>query len=200
MQYLFGSSMRFVSLFISHIKSVKMKTLMISAIIFASFSLSAKTDYNKTIYTVAVIGDTAQQSSLSKLLSLYYDIRNSLVTSDANSAATKAGEFAKAIGTIHMNSLPDADMKIFMSLQNKLTEDAKHIANTTDISHQREHFATFSANMIVLAKGAKLSAEPIYEVYCPMKKTYWLSSETSIKNPYFGNQMLTCGKVTETFK
>ena len=200
MQLLFGIEHAVRIIFYSHFKSVKMKTLMISAIIFASLSLSAKPAYNKTVYNVAVTDDTVQQSSLSQLLSLYYAVKNSLVTGDANSVATNAGEFAKAIQNIDMKSLPDADMKAFMSLQSKLTENAKQIANTKDINHQREHFATFSTNMITLAKGAKLSAQPIYEVYCPMKKTYWLSSETAIKNPYFGNQMLTCGKVTETLK
>jgi len=33
-----------------------------------------------------------------------------------------------------------------------------------------------------------------------MKKAYWLSSEAAIKNPYFGNAMLACGKITETLK
>jgi len=31
-----------------------------------------------------------------------------------------------------------------------------------------------------------------------MKKAVWLSNEKAIKNPYYGSQMLTCGKVVET--
>lgn len=142
--------------------------------------------------------NTNQQSALSQLLTLYYDIKNSLVSGNASSAATKADEFTKAIAAIDMKTLPDADMKVFMSVQDKLTEDAKHIAATKEIGHQREHFATFSSNMITLAKGAKLSTQPVYQEYCPMKKANWLSSEKEIKNPYYGNAMLTCGKVVET--
>jgi hypothetical protein len=52
--------------------------------------------------------------------------------------------------------------------------------------------------MTVLAKAVKLSSEPVYQVYCPMKKANWLSSSKEIKNPYFGSAMLTCGKVVET--
>jgi hypothetical protein len=37
-------------------------------------------------------------------------------------------------------------------------------------------------------------------MYCPMKKANWLSSSATIKNPYYGNSMLTCGKVVETLK
>jgi hypothetical protein len=31
-----------------------------------------------------------------------------------------------------------------------------------------------------------------------MKKATWLSETNAIKNPYYGKQMLTCGKTTET--
>lgn len=77
----------------------------------------------------------------------------------------------------------------------------KHTAliyGTKDIKVQREHFAPLSMSIIALAKSSKLSASPIYVQYCPMKKSSWLSSEKSVKNPYYGSAMLTCGKVTET--
>ena len=144
--------------------------------------------------------DTTQQPALSQLLTLYYDIKNSLVNGNANSVATKADEFSRTIASIEMKSLPDADMRVFMSVQAKLTEDAKHIAGTKELNHQREHFASFSTNMITLAKGAKLSSQPVYEVYCPMKKTSWLTAEKAIKNPYYGSSMLTCGKITGTLQ
>jgi hypothetical protein len=54
--------------------------------------------------------------------------------------------------------------------------------------------------MATLANEARLSAEPVYEDYCPMKRSFWLSGGQDIKNPYFGNTMLTCGKVTATLK
>lgn len=144
--------------------------------------------------------DTTQQPALSQLLTLYYDIKNSLVNGNANSVATKADEFSRTIAGIEMKSLSDADMKVFISVQAKLTEDAKHIARTKELSHQREHFATFSDNMITLAKGAKLSAQPVYEAYCPMKKASWLTGENTIKNPYYGSSMPTCGKITGTLQ
>ena len=30
-----------------------------------------------------------------------------------------------------------------------------------------------------------------------MKKAYWVSQESEIKNPYYGSSMLSCGKVIE---
>ncbi|WP_431217117.1 DUF3347 domain-containing protein [Puia sp. P3] len=144
--------------------------------------------------------DGSQPSSLSQLLPSYYSIKDALVNSDANAAASKAAEFAKIIKAVDMKTLPNSEMTVFMSLQDKLADDATHIASNKDIKHQREHFATFSSNLFALAKGLKLNSKPVYYDYCPMKKAYWLSNEASIKNPYFGSAMLTCGKTTETLK
>src|SRR3954470_18848792 len=137
------------------------------------------------------------QSSLSQLLSLYYDVKNALVNSDAATASARSGELLKAINSVDSSTLSETERKAFTSLHYKLAYDARHISEVKDISHQREHFASLSLNMYALAKAAKLSAQPVYEQYCPMKKAYWLSSDASIKNPYYGNEMLACGEVKD---
>ncbi len=137
--------------------------------------------------------DASTQSLFSPLLHSYYDIKNALVAGNSGTASMQASEFVKAAKSV--------DSKDFSAdTRDALVKDAEAIAATKDIKHQREHFAGFSTNMAALAKTVKLSAEPIYEAYCPMKKSYWLSSDKAIKNPYFGNAMLTCGKVTETIQ
>ncbi len=81
-----------------------------------------------------------------------------------------------------------------------LVKDAAALAANSDLKKQREHFAVLSSDMIHLAQDVKLSEEPVYEQYCPMKKASWLSAENKIRNPYFGNSMLSCGSVTGTIK
>jgi hypothetical protein len=151
-----------------------------------------------TAFTQQLFAQDAKASSLSAILPSYYDIKNALINSDAAATASKAGDFLKAINGVDMKSLPESDMTALMSLQEKLAFDARHISESKDIAHQREHFASFSANFFKLAKAVKLTDQAVYYDYCPMKKSYWLSADAAIKNPYFGNQMLTCGKVTET--
>jgi hypothetical protein len=141
-----------------------------------------------------------KSTALTPLLTYYYNIKDALIESNSNDAAVQAGEFLKAVNGVDMKSLPAIDMTTFMSVQEKLAFDARHISENKDIAHQREHFANFSANFFKLAKAVKLTGKPVYYAYCPMKKSYWLSADVGIKNPYFGNQMLTCGKVTETLK
>lgn len=141
---------------------------------------------------------TGKNSSIAGLLTSYYDIKNALVNSDGVTANSKAAGFLAAINAVDMRSLSSTDMNSFMAFKDKLAFDAKHISESKELVHQREHFANFSANFFKLAKDVKLTDQPIYYSYCPMKKSYWLSSEAAVKNPYFGKQMLTCGKVTET--
>jgi len=52
-----------------------------------------------------------------------------------------------------------------------------------------------------MLKGAVKSGE-VYKQYCPMafdgKGAFWLSSSEEIRNPYYGDKMLKCGRVEET--
>ena len=50
----------------------------------------------------------------------------------------------------------------------------------------------------------EITSGQIYMQYCPMafnnKGAYWFASDKEIMNPYFGDEMLHCGGVKETFK
>lgn len=172
------------------------KSISVAFLVFNfSFSVLANNNVNPIHFHT-----TVQQNNLSQLLSLYYEVKNALINADAATASAKAGELLNAINNMDVKSLSANDKKAFASLQYKLEYDARHISEVKDLSHQREHFANLSKNMYELAKNAKLSSQPVYEQYCPMKDAYWLSNETAIKNPYYGSSMLTCGSVKDTLK
>lgn len=152
----------------------------------------------KTLLLVAFIATLfvhpafAQESThQSSLLTTYYSIKDALVSGNAVAASSQAKEFIKTAGTSDEKSLP-------VEYKNELLKDAEQILQSKDIKQQRELFAGLSNNMTALVKAVKLTTEPVYQQYCPMKKASWLSSSKAIKNPYFGNTMLTCGKNTET--
>ncbi|TKC63556.1 DUF3347 domain-containing protein [Pedobacter hiemivivus] len=135
--------------------------------------------------------DHSGHTQTGDLLNLYYKTKDALVAGNANLVASKSAELVK--------SLTD-DKTVSKAMKASLLEHAGLIAESKDLKSQREHFAGLSNGMITLVKSTKLSAEPIYQQYCPMKKANWLSSEKAIKNPYYGSSMLTCGKVVETIK
>ncbi|MEO5999126.1 MAG: DUF3347 domain-containing protein [Chitinophagaceae bacterium] len=135
--------------------------------------------------------DSSNQAQVRQLLSLYYDIKDALVAGNPNTASLKAETFVKAANDIGSRPISGGNFK-------SLIEQAGMISQTKDLKKQREYFSNFSNSMVSLARAVKLSDKPIYQAYCPMKKASWLSSEKTIKNPYYGSSMLTCGEVTET--
>ena len=166
-----------------------MKKLLLLVVLFSAIT---------TLHSFAQ--DSTKTTPLSQVLNSYYGIKNALVRTDAITASSKATEFVKAINDVDMKALPEADHNAFMAAQDKLKADAQTIVASNKIEAQRTAFSSLSNNIYILAKAAKLSTATVYQQYCPMKKMYWLSSEAAIKNPYYGNMMLTCGKVTETLK
>lgn len=137
---------------------------------------------------------------LSPVLSAYLKLSSELIAGNAVNAATAAEAFTTSIVSVNVKLLSVGEKDTFEPLKQKLETDAATIAATKDIRKQREAFATLSNNMISLAKSAKLADQEIYVDYCPMKKSFWLSAEKGIKNPYYGSSMLTCGSIKETIK
>jgi hypothetical protein len=152
----------------------------------------------KLFFIVAILatafvqkGFAQENKQLSELLNSYYGIKNSLVAGNASTASLKSQEFVKTANSIDYKIISEGNI-------NALLKDATAISESKDINQQRLRFANLSTNMYNVAKAIKLTTEPVYYDYCPMKKSYWLSSDKTIKNPYYGNAMLTCGSVKET--
>jgi len=144
-----------------------------------------------TVFVQQNFAQDSTKTQTSPLLTSYYALKDALISSNPNAAAAKAGEFLKAMDAI------DKEM-VTPEIRNTLISDVTSISQSKDIKVQREKFAALSANVFALAKMVKLSAEPIYQQYCPMKKASWLSNNKAIKNPYYGSAMLTCGSVKKT--
>ncbi len=81
---------------------------------------------------------------------------------------------------------------------------AGKIATAADIATQRKEFTSLSADVIALFKHADLVKGSIFIQHCPMANNGdggdWLSSEQKIQNPYYGDEMMECGRVLETIK
>ncbi|SEM84749.1 Protein of unknown function [bacterium A37T11] len=144
-----------------------------------------------SIVTAAFAQSVFAQKNTSPILVKYYALKDALVAGDVKIASQSSGELVKALDGADTKLVPSANKKT-------LVLEAKKIASGTDIEKQRQDFATLSTDVIALLKKSKLTDQPVYTQYCPMKKSSWVSSEKAIKNPYYGSMMLSCGKVTET--
>ncbi|MGY8915099.1 MAG: DUF3347 domain-containing protein, partial [Flavobacteriales bacterium] len=76
------------------------------------------------------------------------------------------------------------------------------IASSDNLKSQRKAFSDLSNEMENLLRGTITSGK-IYKDFCPMALNggaYWLSAIKDIRNPYYGAQMISCGKVTEVIE
>ena len=144
-----------------------------------------------------------EASQFNAVFDNYFALKDALVKTDGNTASANAAALVAALEAVEMGKLKMNEHTVWMKVEKALKTDAQHIKENKDTEHQREHFMSLSKNMYELIKVAK-PGETVYYQFCPMandgKGANWLSKESAIKNPYYGSQMLTCGKVVETIK
>jgi copper chaperone CopZ len=144
-----------------------------------------------------------ETNQLKVIFENYFAVKDALVKSDGKLASSIAKELLTNISVVKMDKLTKEEHTVWMKVMKDLKFDTEHIEETKDVGHQRDHFTTLSKNMYDLIKVSKTET-PIYYQNCPMfndgKGANWLSKENVIKNPYYGSQMLSCGKTVETIK
>lgn len=124
-------------------------------------------------------------------LTAYYGVKDALVSTDAAKAKTQATALVAALNKVDAVKLSAADKKALATAKTNATA----IGKATDVVAQRKQFETLSASIIALVKATKPAKT--FVQYCPMVKASWLSDSRQVKNPYYGNKMLTCGSVKE---
>ena len=71
---------------------------------------------------------------------------------------------------------------------------AKKLAAAKDIAAARTAFGEVSSALTEYAEKTKSGFGPDVRVaYCPMVNKPWLTKDKTIRNPYYGASMLTCG-------
>ena len=147
--------------------------------------------------------EVQEVNQLKAVFDNYFVVKDAMISSDGNATSIASKELFTAISNVIMEKLEMDVHVVWMKVLNQIKEDSEHIADTKDIKHQREHFTTLSKDIYALLKVAKYDV-PVYFQFCPMyndgKGANWLSKENTIKNPYYGSMMLSCGKVVETIK
>jgi copper chaperone CopZ len=147
--------------------------------------------------------ETQEVDQMASVFDNYFAVKDALVETNGAVAAVKSNSLLTAIKAVNMNKLPMDVHMVWMKVFKELQESAEQIADSIDISSQRDQFIGLSKNMYALMKAAKYE-QPIYYQFCPManggKGANWLSKDNEVKNPYYGSQMLSCGKTVETIK
>lgn len=136
---------------------------------------------------------------------LYYlQLKDELVLSKSE----EIGDLAKNI-LEELKAIPDLIQKeevseLWMPRQETAEKAAEVLTVESDLEKQRAAFEDLSNAVIFWLRHFELNREAIYIQNCPMafdnRGADWISMESEIKNPYFGDRMLRCGSVVETIE
>lgn len=164
---------------------------------------TAENHANHANHSDTTVAKQQVDTKLKVVFDTYFLLKDALVKTDGKAAATVAKDLLTALNAVKMEELAMDVHMIWMKEMKGLMAGSKSISETQDIKRQREFFIPFSKSIYELIKVAKYET-PVYLQFCPMandgKGANWLSKENAVKNPYYGSQMMTCGKTVETIQ
>jgi len=142
---------------------------------------------------------------LAELIAPYLAMQAALA-GDALHPAHEAGEaLAKALEGVDMKLVQGDAHEAWMEIREEFSRGLIALRAAENLAGARESFKTLSEAMEeVLAVFSPETPSGLYRVHCPMafddQGASWLQRQADVFNPYFGAEMLHCGKVTETYE
>ena len=140
------------------------------------------------------------QQRFEQSLTTYYKMKDAFVAGDASKVSALSKEVLgklKAISTTDLSTMEAAHVKQSLRMLEAISEN-------DNIENQREHLVILNENLVAIAMNLESPSNVIYVQKCPMANNnsgaLWLSNNTEIRNPYYGDAMLKCGSVIDTIK
>jgi len=141
------------------------------------------------------------KQQLTTVLDSYLKLKNQLVASDFLESAKTIEMFKEQLSRVDMDLLSDEAHIYWMDLEKDLNAHGTLFSEATKLEEQRQQFALISELLIKAVKAFGLSEDRLYLQHCPMalndNGANWLSKDKQIFNPYFGDEMLSCGLTKE---
>ena len=131
------------------------------------------------LISLAASGTVAASDSVKAIVNSYLEIHAALAADKVEGVKAPAAAIAAEAGRMGTSGAA-------------IAKAAKEVEQAKDLKAARTAFAPLSDAVIAAARAANLGEVKV--AYCPMVKGSWLQKDATIKNPYYGSQMLTCGE------
>ena len=137
------------------------------------------------------------KNSFNDVIKPYLEMKDAFVKNDVKQVSAFAKKTSKSLKALDTGSLGKMEQLHIK----KSIEMIDAISENDDLKNQRNYFVLLNENIVPIAMNADGNNQILFVQKCPMannnKGAIWLSTEKDIKNPYYGNDMLTCGSVIE---
>ncbi|MHA4842697.1 DUF3347 domain-containing protein [Flavitalea antarctica] len=150
----------------------------------------------------------AFNDSFNELMTAYFSVKDALVESDTVKANAAAANLARAAETLKTDEITGDSTGVIKetakSFAGTITGSALGLRGEQNIDNKRKEFEMISDALWSLTRTVKYEGQKVYYQFCPMafdnKGAYWLSNDPNIRNPYFGEKMLTCGSTQDSLE
>lgn len=140
------------------------------------------------------------KADLGKFLTTYLELKDALVADDFDAAENQLALLESRFKEIEDSNFDEKAADAWEGYKTQLERDLSSITSAKNIEALRESFDEFSSVVIRIAAVFNPLDEKLYVQHCPMadndQGADWLSLSEEIRNPYYGEAMLTCGEVT----
>jgi Cu(I)/Ag(I) efflux system membrane fusion protein len=144
------------------------------------------------------------QTQLGDVFTNYNALKDAFIASDPDKVKEETSSTSQAVARVDMKLLEGQAHSEWMTYLASMDNALKQIEKSADIEEQREAFSTLSDNLYKSVKAFGLGGKEAFYDFCPMafnnEGAYWLSDSETIRNPYFGDKMLSCGMVKEKLR
>lgn len=146
---------------------------------------------------------TAFQAQITEVADAYFDMKEGLVESNPDAVRAVASRMNDVLHKVNGDQLKQQAMQKWEVLKQRISQQNAYLGDANELASMRQHFSKLSDNVLEMTELFGLGKEKLYKNYCPMalndEGAYWLSEVEDIRNPYFGDSMLKCGEVKETY-
>ncbi|MCK5208002.1 MAG: efflux RND transporter periplasmic adaptor subunit, partial [Cyclobacteriaceae bacterium] len=162
---------------------------------------SGDTNSNHVSHSEFVSISKDARQALGPLFEQYIILKDALVSDDFKNSISAGKSLQQILEEVNMSIFTGEAHNIWMKHSSIAKEALTKLTKAKDIDSARTSFIVLSDQFIMLAKTFNPIEQTMYLQHCPMansnKGADWLSMDKDIRNPYFGESMLTCGEVTQ---
>ncbi len=160
---------------------------------------------DSTLIKMEVEVSKTMAARMDSLLQAYYRLKDALVESDSVAAMKAAGIMLNKANMIPLQEVKDSAGREQVKMEiTGLRSLLSELQQSNSLAKMRSNFELISGTTYRMIKGVGLRNITVYRTYCPMafddKGAFWLSNSSTIRNPYFGHEMINCGFVKETLQ
>ena len=153
--------------------------------------------------TVAAQG-ISTPSALGRVYDAYLALSSAFVATDYDACQQALSPLLDNIEALSADFFKEEAKQQFWAEKQPLWRNVvQDIMNQKDIEAQRVHFKALSMVAIETIETLGTEGAVLYKSFCPMALNnagaFWIANTEDINNPYFGDKMLKCGRVEQTY-